>query len=178
MLEIHQVNTLDVTGYSFIEQLMAEAFPPEERRGLELQRLFTDNNPLFFNNLLLCNKQPVGLMAFWRFEHFFFIEHFAIKPDFRNQDLGTRFMQMFLANVSVPVILEVELPVNELSGRRVSFYERAGFKCWTKNYFQPPYQKNSAFLPLWLMKFDSVDSNLLLFEAKKLIYSQIYLLYA
>lgn len=49
------------------------------------------------------------------------------------------------------VVLEVELPFDEMSRRRIGFYQRSGFTLSTLRYIQPPYFDGAQPLELHLM---------------------------
>ena len=49
------------------------------------------------------------------------------------------------------VILEVELPYNEMNKRRIAFYERNGFNFNDFEYFQVPLNEGDKPLPLRIM---------------------------
>ena len=48
-------------------------------------------------------------------------------------------------------MLEVELPQDEMSRRRIGFYERCGFELCHLPYLQPPYRPGDTPLPMHLM---------------------------
>ena len=51
-----------------------------------------------------------------------------------------------------PLVLEVEMPDNELAQRRIGFYQRQGFQLWDEcPYEQPPYHPEDESLPMYLM---------------------------
>ena len=68
-------------------QLYEEAFPIEERRDTSEWLLQNEQNPLFN---ILCIKQDQtfqGILSYWTFESFHYIEHFAISPQQRVRTL-------------------------------------------------------------------------------------------
>ena len=54
----------------------------------------------------------------------------------RNGGIGAEAMKQFLAFCGTPVVLEVEMPADEMSKRRIGFYERLGFKLDNHVYHQ------------------------------------------
>ena len=50
-----------------------------------------------------------------------------------------------------PLVLEVELPNDTPSRRRIAFYERLGFRAFSQTYEQPPYRVGGAFVPMRLL---------------------------
>lgn len=122
-----------------IERTYVDSFPEEERRDFLLVRELIDTNPLFTMIALLHVGAYIGFISYWTFEGFRYIEHFSIDPAARNGGFGGRALKKLLAQEDKPVVLEVELPADEWSRRRVSFYERLGFILDDQPYYQPSY---------------------------------------
>lgn len=139
-------------SYGFVERLWIDSFPKNERRDTPEQRRNTDKNPLFSCLLASDSGVPAGLFTVWDFGNFVYCEHFATDPARRGKGLGGRIMAEVLAMTGKPMVLEVEMPTDDMSGRRIGFYERCGFVCHSGfAYVQPPYRAGDAPLPMLLM---------------------------
>lgn len=159
--------------YGFVENLLNQAFPRQERRDDQRQRKLADSNPHFFPHLISENGKAIGLLTLWRLPGFTFAEHLAVDPGLRNGGYGARIMQWLKENEK-KLILETELPETDLSRRRVAFYERCGFRICPKPYEQPAYHADEQPLPLHLMYYgwDSLDKD---FESiRDTIYRYVY----
>lgn len=175
MIKFNPVRTSDRV-YTFVENLLHESFPVEERRDDDMQRYNTDNNPLFTVYLINDDDINVGLITLWKLDNFLYVEHLATSPNVRNKGYGKMIMQALLDNFPNSIIvLEVELPEDELSKRRIGFYERCGFTLCKNSYMQPSYRKVGSPIPMYIMfsgiesiddKFDNIVSE---------IYSKVYL---
>ena len=88
MIRLQRITTADTDLYSYMEKLMTQSFPSEEYRELEELRKYTDTKTHFYNNIIFHNNTPVGLITYWDFGHFYYIEHFAIDPTQRNGGYG------------------------------------------------------------------------------------------
>ncbi len=139
-------------------QLYTETFPKNERRDLEIHEFLMKNTPAFHCEVLLQNKQFLGLLFWWKFEQLSFIEHFAISPTLRNKGIGQIVLQNFITETKIPIILEVEPAHNSAQKKRIAFYERLGFHLNKFHYQQPPYRKEDGFTPLRLMSYPQVLS--------------------
>ena len=152
MIRLRDISTAD-SQYAFVERLWLDAFPEAERRDMDAQRANTDTNPLF--HCLLAetdNGQPVGFLTCWDFGTFCYGEHFATAPALRNHGYGGRIIRAVLQRAARPFVLEVEMPEDELSRRRVGFYERNGLTLWQEiPYLQPAYRAAGGCLPMYLM---------------------------
>lgn len=174
MIEIKQVKTQDEVNYAFVEKLMHTAFPQEERRDTVQQREYSDNNPLFCNNIILENNTPIGMISYWTMGDFYYIEHFAIDPTLRNGGYGKRVLEVIKQQLQGPIVLEVEEPNDEMSTRRINFYKRLGFVLHEKTYMQPPYRAGDSGLPMFLMTYGVIDMNSDFERVKNSLYKEVY----
>lgn len=175
MITIKQIKTTDEDYYDFTETLLTTAFPKEERRELTLQRDYTNDNILFHNNIVLEGETPIGLITYWKFNGYCYIEHFAIDPSQRNGGYGRKVLEHIHKTLNCPIVLEVELPTDELSTRRVQFYKRLDYQLWEKEYAQPPYRKGDSYLPMHLMVYGDLDCNKDFEHIKQSLYKEVYL---
>lgn len=162
--------------YPFIEQLLCTSFPKNERRDHDTQRLYTDikNN---FQCLLIkqADHTPIGVLTYWDFETFYYIEHLAIASNLRGHGWGSKTMRTFIINhPQKPVVLEVEHPTNEESIRRINFYKQCGLHLWECDYMQPPYRETDEWFPLFLMASDGLSFNKDYHHIRKCIHSSVY----
>ena len=122
MIRLQRITTADTDLYSYMEKLMTQSFPSEEYRELEELRKYTDTKTHFYNNIIFHNNTPVGLITYWDFGHFYYIEHFAIDPTQRNGGYGKSVLNHLCQLLKHPIVLEVEIPEEEMAKRRINFY--------------------------------------------------------
>lgn len=155
--------------------LLENDFCLDERRTKENElKAFDIAN--FSPNFIYENDKPVGYVCFWDFEKFLFIEHFAILSQLRGNGCGSRFLKDFSEKSNKPIILEVELPNNELAIKRIKFYEKIGYVLNKYPYTQPAYQPESNPVDMYVMslgralteaEFDDYTKTI-----KKFVYNQ------
>lgn len=174
MITLKRITTSDRELYAYLEGLMTQSFPSDEYRDLNELRDFTDHRPHFYNNIILNDGQPIGLISYWDFDDFYYAEHFAIDPTQRNGGYGKAVLQHLCNALHKPIVLEVEMPEEEIAKRRVSFYQRNGFTLWENEYRQPPYKAGDDFLPMRLMVYGPLDSEKDYERVKKRIYHDVY----
>jgi ribosomal protein S18 acetylase RimI-like enzyme len=121
-----------------IKNLYLTAFPPSERREFaELKKqIYNDGCNV---NLIFVDEKVAGFIIFWNFDEFVFLEHFAIEPGLRGLGTGERTLAKIKALYQKTVILETEPPADEMTRRRIGFYERNGFHLLDRHYLQPSY---------------------------------------
>lgn len=150
------------------------SFPTNERRDFALLRELVKESPYFRMYALFRGKTYVGFLTAWGFETFVYIEHFAIDEAARCGGIGAEAMRLFLASTALPVVLEVELPTDELSRRRIGFYERLGFVLDTHPYFQPPYHPGDEPLEMHLMYVGDVKMEERFEPISKQLHREVY----
>lgn len=174
MIELRKIITSD-TVFSQAESLFLESFPSNEHRDLPEQRRNIDENPIFDFYVIESDKKFAGILSVWTFDNFRYVEHFAILPEKRSAGLGSQALQRFIDMCDLPIVLEVELPDDELKSRRVSFYQRHGLILWDKvDYFQPPYRKSDNIFPMKLMATKGLSPENDYESIKSHIYRHVY----
>lgn len=150
-LQLRRLHDTATEEYRFTEQLLTAAFPPEEYRDFEELRVLTQSDPRFRNHAILDRGELVGVLSYWDFGRFHYVEHFAVCPGMRNRGYGRKVLGMLRSRLHTPVVLEVERPDSELAARRIAFYRRNGFTLWESDYVQPPYRPGGDAVPMRLM---------------------------
>lgn len=175
MIALQDIHTSHA-NYLFVEKLLQSAFPEEERRDDRQQREYTDRNPKFHCLLIRDFDKPIGLLTYWDFADFVYIEHFAIHENFRNGGYGGQALETFLQEIGRPVVLEVEMPrvKGDLTHRRIAFYRRQGFSLRRMTYKQPPYRDGDGWLPMKLMSCGKVKWLKIAETVRDTLYREVY----
>ena len=156
-----------------IFKIMEDSFPLDEFRTKEEQlALFENTNYRVFG--ILENNKIVSIAAIWDFDDLLFIEHLATSPKYRNRGLGKAVLSEIIENTNKLVCLEVEPPIDELSHRRVGFYERCGMCFNSHPYIQPSISKGRSPIPLFIMTSHHSIDELEFNNIKKLLYKNVY----
>lgn len=174
MIKLQPITTSDTRLYNFMEQLLIVSFPPEEYRPIDDLRALTDHSAQFRNNVLLDNGMPIGLLTYWDFGDYCYVEHFATSQELRNKGYGKQSLECLHNTLRRPIVLEVECPTNELAQRRINFYQRQGFALWDKEYFQPPYRDGEKKLPMLLMVSGALDADKDFERIKRTLHKEVY----
>lgn len=174
MVQFKKIQNSSDLLFGKMYELYQCTFPNVERRSLESLEYVLNFNKCFEMDALMNDNEFVGFFDFWTFERFAFIEHFAIDSKMRGHNIGSEVIQAFLSKINLPVVLEVEMPKDEQSIRRIGFYERLGFKVLSQGYAQPYYDGSGKLLPLLLMSnnYPFADKNFSLI--KSILYKEVY----
>lgn len=150
---------------------MKESFPREELREYEdFYKVFNEekNYAVYF---LYEGAEEVGFIAVWSFPFFAFIEHFAVYPAFRGKNYGSVALEEMKRRYSC-LLLEIELPTEEIQIKRLRFYLRAGFQENGFYYEQPPYRKDGKPVPMKILSYPAPVSDAQ--ETVSVLYSAVY----
>lgn len=138
------------SDFEDIKNLYLTAFPPAERREFSelIQQFYNNECDL---NLIFADQNVAGFIIFWDLEEFVFVEHFAVESHLRKLGIGEKTLSSIRDQFKKTIILETEMPNDEISRRRIGFYERNGFYKLNRTYFQPSYDGVKPEVELILM---------------------------
>lgn len=176
-VSITSITSIDDPRLRFIHTLYLESFPASERRPWEdIKELIYLNSPYYNLYVATVDNNFIGFISLWNLPGSTYIEHFAICPEYQSKGFGGQILDKIVADAqNRPVVLEVELPeTNDMALKRISFYERHGFKALRDFlYFQPPYAKGLPDVQLMLMStlpIDDLESFVIILHT--LVYNQ------
>lgn len=157
---------------SKIFNIYAETFPEEERRNKE-QFLDLSENPNVYIFSIRNDEISIGYCIFWQLTDFYFLEHFEVFQEFRNQNFGSEILKN-LKEKFEKIVLESEPEhLNETAKRRISFYKKNGFIVIDETYVQPSYGDGKPSVNLWLLaNFITVNLQEILKKIKNTVYEK------
>lgn len=141
-MRFERLTTTEHPRYTEAMELYRISFPFHEQREADSQSQIMSHKDYRFN-LIYDENQFVGLVLCWETEHFIYVEHFCILPAMRNKKYGQKALEL-LNQKGKTVILEIDPPVDEVSVRRKSFYERVNFKANSYEHCHPAYHTGYA----------------------------------
>lgn len=113
-------------------------------------------------------------ISVWEFNQFVYIEHFAVDPKYRNQNLGTIMINTIQDMYKRNIVLEVEPITDDMTYRRVEFYKRNQF-CFNKyQYIQPPYRPLEEDVVLHVMTYPDPINKDQFTEITSLLCEKVY----
>ncbi len=120
----------------------------------EADHLRALSDPDFHADGIWSGDRFAGLIYYWQTPVGYYIEHLAVAPQLRGGQIGSKALSAFCADRRV--VLEIDPPVDEISIRRLHFYERLGFMQNPQEYIHPSYQRVHAPYRLVLMSYPSL----------------------
>ena len=161
---------IEKSEFDAIYAHLEKNFIQDERRDFADAKALLEN-PDFAVYHTVEGENKIGFITLWSFENFDFIEHFVTYEAYRNQGYGTKVIEL-LRNSGKALVLEAELPKDDIQKRRISFYERNGFVQNSAPYVQPPYRSGEDGVSMVLMSYPCA---LMDYDgAVKRIYKKVY----
>lgn len=127
------------------------SFPPHEQRESLSQEQILQYRDYHFT-LIYDGEIFVGLILYWEWDNFIYVEHFCIFPDKRNRRYGQIALGL-LSETKKTLILEIDPPVNDIAIRRKGFYTRCGFVENPFPHIHPPYHCDTRGHELVIMSY-------------------------
>jgi GNAT superfamily N-acetyltransferase len=143
-------------NFSSVYKRLIDAFPYEERRDeSDEEKCFLKKEFNFCE--ITDDGENVGLIVFWLFSEFLFVEHIAINKEVRSKGYGSKTIEVLKEKYNLPIILEAEAPKTETQKKRIKFYENLGFNVNPYDYTQQSYHASEG-VPLLILSFPEVLS--------------------
>ncbi len=133
------------------------SFPLAERRQLPAQLKALTDPDYYFQVILNQQNIILGILLTWQTKQFVFIEHLAISEASRGLNIGSRIMELVIASTNLPIILEIEPPIDDISRRRQNFYTKLGFSINPYHHIQPPINAQSQPLQLKILSLPAIN---------------------
>lgn len=153
--------------------IMEASFPSDEYRPYTEQYALL-RNPRY---RLFTHEEDGHVIAFaatYFFDDWLFVEHLAVSPCHRNRGLGALLLRRLRAESACRLCLEVELPLDDLSRRRVAFYERNGFSFNPFSYLQPAISAGRKPVPLRIMSTEGALCEAEFEAVRRTLYQYVY----
>ena len=166
---------LNETEFDKVFALLEMSFIKDELRPYDEQKNLL-KNPIYhvYVERDQNSNQLKAFIAVWDFKNFIFIDYFAVHPAFRNQRLGEKMLKSLSRLTQKDIYLEIETPKDEMTLRRLHFYERNHFILCPFFYEQPPIARGNTPVALSLMSTKNITQEKEFEEIQKVIYKYAY----
>lgn len=136
-----RLTTTDHPLYKAFRDIYDISFPIYEQRTVAQQQdAFSDSRyhlDCFANSV---DEHLQGFIAYWRFESYTYVEHFAIHPNERGKGLGGLILKELIEQESGRVLLEIDPVKDDISAARLRFYQSYGFAETPFSHIHPAYR--------------------------------------
>jgi len=151
-LKIHRIKNTEDRHFAEFWKIYSASFLLNERR-VSNQQADVFNKKEYQVDTFLFDDHVIGFIAYWTTSDFIFIEHLAIAPEVRSKGFGSAILKPFIESKPIPIILEIEPIINDLTRRRLKFYESLGFVLNDHPHYQPPYHISDQPLHLVILTY-------------------------
>src|SRR5690554_5263919 len=153
-MEFLKISCDNYERWNKVWSLYVESFPIAERRKLEdHKRAFA--NPHFHPLSVWEDEILLGIVFYWEWDNYRYIEYLAVSPDLRGHGYGFQIIK-HIKDSEHTIILEIDPLENELSVRRLQFYERAGFTLTPYRFMHLPYRLDGVSQELLILSYPSM----------------------
>lgn len=158
-MELLKITPTESKLWEQVWRLYTESFPEWERRRISSHSRATEDVG-FHTYIALENGNLLGLLFYWEYDKTIYLEHIAVNPAMRGKSIGSNIIRELIDKYpGYSLLLEVDPPIDEISQRRVKFYERLGFVMNDYPYMHPSYSTNGKAHELRIMSFPTAISN-------------------
>lgn len=140
----YRITDVQDKWYKPFAEIYKVSFPVHEQRN-ELQQATAFSDSRYHLIITTEDEKLLSFIAYWDFDEYVYIEHLAVNPQFRGRNIGSQALNDFAGLVANTVILEIDPLTDDVSKKRLGFYEKLGYKLNTYRHFHPPY--NPQFPP-------------------------------
>lgn len=138
MIDFKDINDIHDKHYNIAWEIYRSSFPIFEQRDIDNQMKAMKDDK-FNCRVYIENDIVIGILFFWQWKNYRYIEHFAISKDIRGKNYGSKILSEFCTEQYLN-ILEIDLPIDKVSISRLNFYERLGFLINKYDHIHPPYR--------------------------------------
>lgn len=143
----------DGDNFMWAYDLLCDSFPANERRSLKAQKEVL-LHPDYRLCVAMCGSCRVGVVGYFQTPSFIYFENFCVAPALRNGGYGAKILHALVTEYADRLfVLEAELPVDELTTRRIGFYKRNGMLVNVYDHIQPHYNKGDDDLHLLVLSY-------------------------
>ncbi len=129
-------------------ELYESSFPEYERWTKEAFMRASDDER--FKTKLLVDETGglISIIYYWTYGKFLYVEFLAVNPAMRGRNIGSGIITALVEeNPGRRILLEIDPPVDEISIRRLRFYERLGFVANGYEHIHPSYVSGDGAHP-------------------------------
>jgi len=174
LLIFSKQNPISDSDFEKFYKLLELSFPKEELRTKEAFKTLCQHSKFYKIFTLWKEHELIALFTIWEFCDFTFGDHFAVSPSARCSGIGTKLLNKVTSLCALPFVLEVEMPEDEITTRRLNFYLRNGFCKNEQPYMLPPMQQGCEAVPMHVLSYPNLLTESEFDKIKSVIYKEVY----
>ena len=161
----YEIQSINDPLYHQFEKIYVLSFPVFEQRNREQQQL-AFKSELYHLCCIVEDNILNSFVAYWEFPEYIYIEHLAVNNDLKGRNIGTTTLQLLKKEVNKIIILEIDPIVDDISAKRLHFYEKLDFRINPYQHFHPSYNNNYPPHELVVLSTEKILDQELYFQFK------------
>ncbi len=151
----HRINSIDDPLFDEVFEIYNTSFPIYEQRPKDDFKVAFSNPDIRFDVFLDFDMAICALRCAWERPEFVYLEYLAVAKEKRGDGLGGMLISDFITkHQGKDLILEIDPPQDEISRKRLAFYEKYGFVTNEHlDYIHPPYTDHGESFPLLVLSY-------------------------
>ncbi|WP_165043159.1 GNAT family N-acetyltransferase [Dysgonomonas sp. ZJ709] len=141
--KVHLIKDINDKWYDIFRPIYSTSFPIHEQRDTA-QQIKAFESDRYSLECTIENSTLIAFIAYWEFEEYIYIEHFAVNDKLRGQNYGSLILHEFINKKEKTVLVEIDPLTDDISIKRLRFYERLNFNINEYDHYHPPYNKKYA----------------------------------
>lgn len=143
-MEFIKISPSESKLWEQVWRLYTDSFPEWERRRISSHDRASEDDD-FHTYIALDNGNFIGLVFYWKYASYIFIEHLAVAPQLRGKNIGSKIITALIEeHPQHTILLEIDPPADDISKRRLRFYERLGFVINDFEHIHPSFSRNNG----------------------------------
>lgn len=138
MSYFYQIRNTEDAWYNDFLRIYSISFPVYEQRNHK-QQLYAFGDDRYNLYCLIEDEIMNSFISFWNFDNYVYIEHLAVNDKLRGKNIGTETLTRFIEEIKKTIILEIDPIIDNVSSKRLQFYQKIGFKENEYKHIHPAY---------------------------------------
>jgi len=152
-MKIVRIENPENQYFNQVWEIYQYSFPAYEKRTPEHQVTAFKSN-IYHMDAYIEEGRVIGFIGYWIFPDYAYIEHYAMSREMRGKGYGSKILKDFLQRMEGKiVVLEIDPVVDEVSTRRLHFYQNLGFQESPFRHQCPSYQPDEVEGELWVLTY-------------------------
>lgn len=152
-MEFVRLNNVENKYWNEAWDIYISSFPVFEKRRIEDQ-IEAMKNDKYHCYTVIEKEYVVGIIFYWKWDNYKYIEHLAINKNLRGKNYGSKILKEFCSDGKT-IVLEIDMPIDEVSKNRLRFYEKLDFKLNKYKHIHPPYRRGYKGHELKVLSYNS-----------------------
>lgn len=136
----HYIKNTGDSWYISFSSIYSVSFPVYEQRNT-CQQNEAFRNPHYHLATLIENEEVASFISYWEFDDYIYIEHLAVNQKLRGKNIGSITLNDFAKTTKKTIILEIDPLIDDISEKRLHFYEKLGYKVNPYKHHHPSYDE-------------------------------------